>query len=106
MLHHKKAQGLHNCFQLCADPVCSVTGNQINRNQIELPFFHYLHEKYLIIYCYGTNKVSSLSMFERAMRGRPMSAVGSLDSMLSASEMPKPSALALPAQSYAGSRCR
>src|SRR6266851_2176267 len=106
MLHHKTAQSLHRGFQSRSDPVFGVSRNQINWNQIKLPLVHYLHEDNFIIDCYGTVNCSSLSMFERAISGRPMSAVGSPDSMLSTSEMPNPSALALPAQSYAGSRRR
>src|SRR6266850_1476657 len=106
MLHHKKAQSLHRGFQSRSDPVACVSGDQINWNQIKSPLIHYLHEKNTVIHCYGIINCSSLSMLERAISGRPMSAVGSLDSMLSTSEMPNPSALALPAQSYAGSRRR
>jgi len=50
--------------------------DQINWNQIKSPLIHYLHEKNTIIHCYGIIICSSLSMLERAISGRPMSAVG------------------------------
>jgi len=42
MLDHKVAQRPHGCFQSRSDPVAGVPGNQINRNQIETPLFHFL----------------------------------------------------------------